>query len=195
MAVSETCERNEQATGLMSLALDGLLAKERQERLQSHLKTCPTCQMEWRAMKQVSTLLEQADMVGPPLGFSVRVERRLAENTKKRKSVFGGVAVLTSSLSLAGLTIVTILAVALGLVSWSRSGSLLSVRQGGIAVSQVASGVGLVGKGASLFLKDLLWNYGLPVILVVGISVILLLAIWAWLVGKEVRNHHRNGYV
>ncbi|MFC2015555.1 anti-sigma factor family protein [Chloroflexota bacterium] len=195
MAVSETCERNEQATGLMSLALDGLLDTERQGRLQSHLKTCPTCQVEWRAMKQVSTLLEQADMVGPPLGFSVRVERRLAEKTRKRKSVFGGVAVLTSSLSLAGLTVASVVLAVLGLLAWTRSDSLLTVEQGGIAVSQVASGVGLVGKGASLFLKDVLWSYGLPVILVIGVSVIVLLGIWAWLVGKQARNHHRNGYV
>jgi phage-related tail protein len=151
--------------------------------------------MEWSAMQRVAALFERSDMIGPPLGFSVRVERQLAQKTKKRNRAFGGMAVLTSSLSLAGLTVATVMAVVLGFLAWSRSTSLATVQQGGTAVSRVASGVGLVGKGASLFLKDFLWSYGLPAILVIGVSVVVLLGIWAWLVGKQARNHHRNGYV
>jgi anti-sigma factor RsiW len=156
MAVPEACQQSEQVTGLMSLALDGLLEEKRQKRLQEHLAVCPACQMEWSAMQRVSALFEQSEVIGPPLGFSVRVERRLAEKAKRRNRMFGGMAVLTGSLSLAGLTAVTVVGIVLGLLAW---------------------------------------NYGLPAILVIGVSVMVLVGVWAWLVGRQARNHHRNGYV
>ena len=195
MAVPDACQQSEQVTGLMSLALDGVLDEKRQKRLQEHLAACPACQMEWSAMQRVSALFELSEVIGPPLGFSVRVDRRLAEKAKRRNRMFGGMAVLTGSLSLAGLTVATVVGIVLGLLAWNRSGSLEAMEQGGMAVSRVASGVGLVGKGASLFLKDLLWSYGLPAILVIGVAVMVLAGVWAWLVGRQARNHHRNGYV
>ena len=74
-------------------------------------------------------------------------------------------------------------------------GSLSAVQQGSGAVSQVASGVGLMGKGASLFLKDLLLRYGLPLVFLVGSGLAFLIGIWAWLFSKRSSNFHRNGYV
>jgi anti-sigma factor RsiW len=188
------CEQREQMTELMSMALDSLLGDDDQRRLQHHLATCPHCQVEWEAMQQASTLFEQAPMVGPPLGFAVRVERRLNERSKKRRRVFGGVAVLTSSLSLAGVTAAVAALIIFGVIAW-RNASPVEMQQGTMAISQVASGMGLVGKAASLFLLDILMRYGPPLVVFVGIGLVLLTGVWAWLFIKRPGNIHRNGFV
>jgi predicted anti-sigma-YlaC factor YlaD len=189
----EGCEHSEQMTVLMSLALDGLVDAGDQQRLQTHLAACSACQATWEAMRQVSVLFEQSPMVGPPLGFAVRVERRLAEKAKKRRHVFGGVAVLTSSLSLAGVTVAALLVIVLGVVAWRWLDSLPTVQQGTSAISQVASGMGLLGKGASLFLGDLLLHYGAPLVILLGIGLLLLVGLWIWLFVRRPDGFHHNG--
>ena len=179
---------------LMSLALDGLLEEKGQRQLERHLAACPACQSEWESMQQVSALFGRSSMVGPPLGFSIRVERRLAEQTKKRRRVLGGVAVLTSSLSLAGVTAAAVFMIVMGVVAWHVFGSTPSVQQGTGAISQVASGMGLMGRGASLFLGDLLLRFGVPLVLLLGIGLLLLAGVWTWLFVKRPGNSHRNGF-
>jgi len=183
------CPHSEQMTLLMSLALDGLLGADDRLQLQQHLASCASCRSEWEAMKQMSGLLKASPMVGPPLGFAVRVERRLDDKARKQRRVFGGVAVLTSSLSLAGATIAVILLILGGLMIWQWLGA-----QGTSAVTQIASGVGLMGKGASLFLKDLLLRYAPALVLLLGISLAFLAGIWIWLFVKRPGSSHRNGY-
>ncbi len=181
MDVVDMCECGQEITEMMSLALDGLLDEGGQGRLQQHLATCATCRTEWEAMQAVSTLFERSAMVGPPLGFAVRVERRLEARQKKRRRVFGGAAVLTSSLSLAGLTVAAICLVVLGIVAWQWLSAVPSVQVGLEAASQVAAGMGLVGKGASLFLGDLLLRYGAPLLFALGAGVAVLVGLWTWL--------------
>jgi len=134
----------------MSLASDGLLDAGDQKLLHGHLAVCPICQAEWTAMQQVTDLFRETPLIGPRLGFAIRVERRLAETSRKRRRIFGGVAVLTSSLSLAAVTVATVVVIILGVVAWRWLGSLPDIQQGTNAVSQIASGMGLVGKGLSL---------------------------------------------
>jgi len=189
------CEHSEQMTMLMSLGLDGLLDADGKYRLQRHMTACRSCQLEWDAMRQVSSLFEQSPMVGPPLGFAIRVERRLDEKVKQRHRTFGGLAVLTSSLSLAGMTVAAVVLIVLGVVAWYWLGSVPAVHQGTSALSLVASGVGLMGKGASFFLKDLLVRYGLPLVLVLGLGLVLLMGMWTWIFVKRPGSSQRNGYV
>jgi anti-sigma factor RsiW len=189
------CKQGEEITALMSLALDDLLDGEGQRRLEGHLATCPTCRAEWAAMQQVSALFEGASLVGPPLGFAIRVERRLAEDTRKRRRRLGGVAMLTGSLSLAGVTVAAVLLIVFGVLAWQWLGTQPAVQQGTGAISHVASGLGLVGKGASFFLGDLLLHYGLPLLILLGVGLALLSGVWAWLFVKRPGNSHRNGYV
>jgi predicted anti-sigma-YlaC factor YlaD len=189
------CEQNERISEFMSTALDGLLDADAERTLQQHLATCSTCQAEWQAMQRISALFRQSPPVGPPLGFAVRLDRRLAEKEKKRRQTFGGLALLTGSLSLAGVTVAAVLMIAAGLLAWHSFGSAPAVQEGAGAVSQVASGMGLVGKGATLFLKDLLLRYGPPLLVLVGIGLAVLTAIWAWLYSKRPRRPHHNGYV
>ncbi|MFC2036678.1 hypothetical protein ACFLYD_01740 [Chloroflexota bacterium] len=147
------------------------------------------------AMQQVSALFEHSPMVGPPLGFAIRVERLLEDRTQKRRRVFGGVAVLTGSLPLAGMTIALVALVVLGIAGWFWLDSAPAVQQGFGAVSQVAAVLGLVGKGASFFLGEMLLRYGPPVVLLLGIGLVLLTGMWTWVFLRRSGESRRNGYV
>jgi anti-sigma factor RsiW len=188
------CEHGEEMTALMSLALDDLLEDAERQELDQHLAACSVCRSEWAAMQQVSALFESTPQVGPPLGFAVRVERRLEEKTKKQRQVFGGLALFTSSLSLAGMTVAAVLMMVMGIAAWRWLDSSPAVQQGTQTVSQVASGMGLVGKGASLFLGDLLLRYGAPLVILLGLGLAVLLGAWVWLFLKRPGNTRHNGF-
>lgn len=195
MGERTACEQNERISEWMSLALDGRLGIDDERRMQLHLSACSTCQAQWKAMQRLSVLFSDSTIVGPSVGFAVRVERRLAERAERRRRLFGGVAVLSSSLSLAGITVAVVTLVVVGLLAWSRIDDLPTVQQGSAVVSQVASGVGLMGKGVSLFLGDLLRQYAVPLLLLLGTGVAFLVALWVWLLSKRQDRAHRNGYV
>jgi len=188
-------EHDEGMTALMSLALDGLLPEQDRRRLEQHLDVCPSCRGEWEAMREIETLFGGSPMVGPPLGFAIRVERRLAEQDRRRRRLFGGMAVVTSGLSLAGLTVGVLLILVAAVVAWLSLGDLPSVQQGTNAALQVASGAGLLAKGASLYLGDLLARYAAPLVLGLGFALVLLAGLWFWLWGKRPGNQNGNGYV
>lgn len=145
-------------------------------------------------MQQVSALFEQSPMVGPPLGFAIRVERKLEDKVQKRRWTFGGMAVLTSSLPLAGMTVAAMALIVFGLVAWQWYGSVSSVQLGASAAFQIASGMGMMGKGASLFLKDLLVRYGPPLVLLLAVGLTLLAGMWTWLFVKRPGSSRHNGY-
>lgn len=195
MSEFEECKNNRRASALMSSALDGPLEAGDQQWLDHHLAGCPACHAEWQALRDVSTLFEQAPMVGPPLGFAIRVERKLEAKTKKRRQSFGGLAVLTGSLSLAGVTLAAVAMIVLGVVAWQWLAPTPAVHQGTGAVAQLASGVGLMGKGANLFLKDLLVRYGPLLVALIGTGLAVLAGFWAWLVVKRPGSTRHNGYV
>ena len=195
--MEEMMERkhDEEMTMLMSLALDEMLGDAERQRLEQHLQACPACHTEWEAMQAVSALLADSPMAGPPLGFAVRVERKLAEKDRKRRQTFGGLAVLTSSLSLAGLTAAVICLIVVAVLAWQGIGPLSSLQEETSAVSQVATGMGLMGKGASLFLGDLLLRYGSLLVFALGFGIVVLGGLWTWLLLRRPRNRQHNGYV
>jgi len=179
----------------MSLALDGLLGEAERQALDAHLAACDACRAEWAAMQTISNMLAESAMIGPPLGFAVRVERRLGERARKRRRAFGSVAVLTSSLSLATITVVALALVIGAILLWQWVAPLPSVQQGTEVASKLAAGAGLLGKGATLFLGDLLLQYGPPLAVGVALVLVLLAGIWIWLVAhRPGRSHHHNGY-
>lgn len=187
------CNQQDRMTEWMSLALDHLLGEKEERQLQHHLAACPQCQEEWSLMQEVSTLFEQSPMAGPPLGFAIRVERRLEAQTQQRRRLFGGIAVLTGSLSLAGVTLAALALMVLGGMLWSKGGAFDEIQQSTRVISTVASGMGLVGKGASLFLKDILLSYGGPVLLLSGIGLITLVGMWIWVYSRQSAKSHQNG--
>jgi len=190
----KACEQREQMTQRMSLALDGLLSPREQQHLEQHVQECAVCQTEWQMMQQVSDLFDRSPQVGPPLGFAIRVERRLEEKERQRRRLFGGLAVLSGSLSLAGLTVTTAVLMVVGWLLWLRRGAAESAPPGSGAVSQIASGMGVLGKGASLFLVDILVRYGPPLVFVIGLVLVVLVGMWLWLFVKRPGSTHHNGY-
>jgi hypothetical protein len=187
------CDERERIGSWVSLALDGRLASDHESDLAQHLATCPGCRAEANAMRRVSTFLAGMPMVGPAYGFSLRVERRLAERSTQRRQILRGVALLTSSLSIVGVGAAAILILGLGLAVLLWFGPQPAWQQAEISMPQIVSGLGLMGKGASLFLKDILLHYGLPVVLVVGGGLAVVGGVWAWLFSHK-SDSHRRGY-
>ena len=186
------CDHSEEMTLLMSLALDGMLAVDEDQRLRHHLSTCYACKLEWEGMQMVAGLFEQDGLVGPPLGFAIRVDRKLEEKTRQRRRVFGGLAVLASSLSLAAVTVGVLIVI---ILAWQWIGSFPSLSQGTGIVSQSVGGLGLLGKGVSLFLKDYLVRYGPPVMILLAIGLASLVGVWTWVFNKRPGRTQRNGFV
>lgn len=167
------CHQGDQISLWMSLALDGALGAAEEEHLRLHLAGCSACRAEWVAMQAVSGLLSAEPLAPPPWGFSARVDQRISRQMARPRRLFGGVAVVTGSLSAVAAGLVLLVG-ALWLL-WSRLGAPPRVETAVDSGSQVASGIGLVAKSASLLLIDLLTRYGLPVAviaaLVIGVSV------------------------
>lgn len=189
------CKQGDQMTMLMSLSLDGMLDRDGQHRLERHLASCASCQREWQAVRQVSAMFEAEPMVGPPLGFAVRIERRLEAKAVQRKRAFGGAALVTSWLSLAGMTVGAVVLIMLGVMGWQWFGTLGSVQMGTSALSQFAGNVGLLGKGVSLFLGEALVRYGLPLVALLAVGLTVLAGAWTWMVVKRPGGSRRNGFV
>ncbi len=193
MGVTVGCEHSEQFSLLMSMDLDGLLDAADKSNMLQHLASCPSCQAEWLAMQRVSALLESADLTGPPLGFAVRVERRLEEKARKRQRALRGLAVVTGSLSLAGTTVAATTALVFALLIWLWPGSQNVLQPGGSPLSQLASSIGLLGKGMTLFLKDVFLTFGIPLLLLAGTGLAVVSAVWAWLFSRRSGRRAANG--
>jgi predicted anti-sigma-YlaC factor YlaD len=96
---------------LMSLALDQSLTQVEARDLEDHLKRCPTCQEEWKAMQRVSRLFAAAPLMEPSAGFADRVMQRLAQRQARRRTLVAGAALLVICLSLGALALP-------GIVTW-----------------------------------------------------------------------------
>lgn len=189
------CVHAEQMTAWMSLALDDLLEVNDAKKLQDHLAVCSVCRSTWQAMQQVSALFETAPLVHPPVGFASRVERRLALRAGAKKGTqrdLGKVPLLAGSLSLAIITLSVLVILTLGVVAWHWLDTLPAVQQRADLIAQVASGVGLLGKGLSLFLGELL-TYVAPFAFLLTVGLAVLIALWGGFLFKEPKDIRRNG--
>lgn len=68
---------HENAYMLMMDALDGELADDRQENLETHLRACSTCNREWQALLAIDLLFRQTPAVAPAADFAQRTLARL----------------------------------------------------------------------------------------------------------------------
>lgn len=193
MGVPMECELTEEITALMSMDLDGLLDAGSQSRMRQHLASCSTCRVEYMAIQHMSALLESSEMANPPPGFAVRVERRLDERARKRQRVFGGLALLTGSLSLAGTALAATAVIVLVLVVWLWPGSQPALQQSGNQLSQFAGAVGVMGREMVVFLKDLFLHCGVPWFLLAGTALAFLSVIWACLFSRQPGRRVANG--
>ncbi len=81
-------------TEWLSLQLDGLVEQQQREQLQAHLASCESCRAEWEAMQRVSSVLEAASEVAPPLDFAAKVASRLQQREARQRRVRGGIGLL-----------------------------------------------------------------------------------------------------
>lgn len=89
-------------TEWLSLQLDGLVEQQQREQLQAHLAFCESCRAEWEAMQRVSSVLEAASEVAPPLDFAAKVASRLQQREARQRRVRGGIGLLVGSVGLWG---------------------------------------------------------------------------------------------
>lgn len=73
---------------MMMEALDDTLADEQQFLLASHLRNCPPCMREWRALATIDQLLRQTPALSPAAGFAQRTLARLP-NHRHRIGLIG----------------------------------------------------------------------------------------------------------
>ncbi|MCA9972440.1 MAG: zf-HC2 domain-containing protein [Anaerolineales bacterium] len=64
---------------MMMDALDGELPEESQLVLEVHLRACPECAREWRALLAIDTLFRQTPALSPAAGFTQRTLARLPD--------------------------------------------------------------------------------------------------------------------
>lgn len=67
---------------LLSRAFDGLLKKEEKEELESHLKSCLSCQMKSREYKMILNLLRKEVDLEPKPYFWERLQTKIKERGK-----------------------------------------------------------------------------------------------------------------
>ena len=108
---------HENAYMLMMDALDGEIADDRQEKLEVHLRACPTCNREWQALLAIDLLFRQTPAVAPAADFA---QRTLARLPNSRMRVWT-MSVLYTLLLLGGT-----LPMLLGLWIYNRLGPTLS---------------------------------------------------------------------
>ncbi|MFQ5436111.1 MAG: anti-sigma factor family protein, partial [Anaerolineae bacterium] len=78
---------------LMMDALDGELATDGKLELEAHLRACPECHEEWRALLAVDQLFRQTPAISPAAGFTQRTLARLP-NRKYRVWALGTIYAL-----------------------------------------------------------------------------------------------------
>ena len=128
---------HENAYALMMDALDGELVDGKKLMLEVHLRACPTCLREWRALLAIEKLLREAPMLEPAADFALRTIARLP-SARNRRWAIGALYVL---LLLGG-------AVPLLLGLWGASRLALLSQQPGLLASlwaSIAKSVQVVG--------------------------------------------------
>ena len=177
----------QEASQLMSLALDRNLTQGEARGLESHLNQCPTCQEEWEAMQRISRLFTDAPLMGPPPGFTDRVMQRLAQRQARRRRLLTGAALLVVCLSLAALALPEIVRWLAMLWRVITEPSLLS--HGAKLTAQLLNLAESVGRACWLIITALSSYLSQPALLGYSFLVVTLTALWIRLVAGR-----RGGY-
>lgn len=90
-------EHEERYYLLMMDALDGELAASEHTELEAHLRACPECNREWRALMAIELLLRQTPMLMPAVDFAERTLARLPNRRARRVALGAAYGVLLLS--------------------------------------------------------------------------------------------------
>lgn len=81
---------HERFYNMMMDALDGELTEEARPTLEAHLRACPDCTREWRALVAIDTLFRQTPALSPAADFTQRTLARLP-NRRYRLWLIGAI--------------------------------------------------------------------------------------------------------
>jgi anti-sigma factor RsiW len=77
-------EHEERFYLMMMDALDGELASDEHAELEAHLRACPDCTLEWRALTAIELLFRQTPLLMPAVDFAERTLARLPGRRTRR---------------------------------------------------------------------------------------------------------------
>lgn len=133
---------------MMMDALDGELAVAEKQQLESHLRTCPACQQEWKALSAIDNLFRQAPMLMPAVDFAERTVGLLPD----RRARVWALSAIYGLLLLTGIVPVIVVAWVLarysavfsdgGMVQGIAAAIGNAVQLGGTVVSALVAGAG-----------------------------------------------------
>ena len=170
----------------MSLKLDGLLNREQERALQTHLATCAECRAEWQAMQFVSHLLSEQPMLSPLPGFAARVKNSLAaKKAARQRGIMGAMALILGALSLSTLALSPLAGIVAQIWPLLKQPSLWE----GLVdwFGQFADVSLATGHAIALLLTSLFNATGGPVLLAYMLLVLLLTMLWSRFVLRRVR--------
>jgi len=121
-----------EATRLMSLQLDSLLAEAQERALRGHLSTCGACRAEWERMQSLDLLLAGSELSNPSPMFSTKVMARIKRHRMwvialRRGGVFCLVIIVLLALGIIPLMAVSAIALGNPSIVHVLVGALLSI--------------------------------------------------------------------
>lgn len=168
-------------TLMMSLALDGLLAREEQEAFEGHLRRCAGCQEQWARWQRVDALLAAEPVVAPSPDFSARVLARVNQHAQRQRRLLGGALLLGGSLSVWGMVLLGLAGAAL---LWVLSDPSVAVHGARVIWQLIATG-NLLARAVELGLESLVDPSVLPLLLTFVCVTVALTALWLRLVQRR----------
>lgn len=90
-------EHEERFYTMMMEALDGELAAGEHAELEAHLRACPDCTREWRALLGIEMLFRQTPILMPAVDFAERTLARLPNRRTRRLALGAVYAILLMS--------------------------------------------------------------------------------------------------
>jgi len=168
-------------TELMSLVLDGEATEQEASRLRQHIDTCQSCASVWAEWSALQRRFEQAPMLMPTPGLSLRV----MELVKPRQRRNLDRDWLGSGLLIAWGSVIAAFAILMAGVGWWCWTHPLTTSSLASSVAQILSGLSAILRALEVVRDGL---SVLPLTLGVGFYIgftALLFTAWVWLVRRS----------
>ncbi|MHB1356983.1 MAG: anti-sigma factor family protein [Anaerolineae bacterium] len=162
------------ASKMMSLAIDKRLSAAEQLEFEAHLAECESCRDEWAYMRRMNALLAGAKRVQPPPGFTAHVMARIQQRLLWRSILRGGSLVFIFSLLVAISFSSVVIAISPALDPFVRTPLLASI----IAFFERSNGLVLTCSNALHAILSAAFNSNYPFIIVGYLMVAVVLLIW-----------------
>ncbi len=177
-------------TELLSLALDGLLAPDEQQRFETHLGACELCSGEWLKWRQIASTLQTEPFAPPPAGFMLRVDQAIRRNEQRRERMAGALLLVGGTVAIMTVLVmglVLVLALSARAFPDTQLGLLAYVDYGGQAVALIFRNLAAIRDGLLALLP------GPGILAAVGLALMVLSLVWLRLVRSAGRRSVASG--